>query len=151
MRKLTQLVLLCGALVTMPAFAEMKIAVLNYQMALLESNVAKKYSVDAEKKFGPQLNRLKRLEADAKTIQEKLVKSGAKMQQAEREKLELEFKQKARDFQFQSKELNEAKAIADADPMHRSGVRRYRIRPWLLNEGSITLTVRYSENFRRVD
>ena len=47
--------------------------------------------------------------------------------------------------------LAEAKAIADADPMHRSGVRRYRIRPWLLNEGSITLTVRYSENFRRVD
>ena len=115
MRKLTQLVLLCGALVTMPAFAEMKIAVLNYQMALLESNVAKKYSVDAEKKFGPQLNRLKRLEADAKTIQEKLVKSGAKMQQAEREKLELEFKQKARDFQYQSNELNDAKAIADRE------------------------------------
>ena len=37
------------------------------------------------------------------------------MQQAERERLELEFKQKARDFQFQSKELNEAKAISDRD------------------------------------
>ena len=37
------------------------------------------------------------------------------MQQAERERLELEFKQKARDFQFQSKELNEAKAVADRD------------------------------------
>lgn len=47
--------------------------------------------------------------------------------------------------------LAEARAIAEADPMHSSGVRRYRIRPWLLNEGSYTLTVRYSENFRRVD
>lgn len=47
--------------------------------------------------------------------------------------------------------LAEARAIADADPMHSNGVRRYRIRPWLLNEGSYTLTVRYSENFRRVD
>jgi hypothetical protein len=47
--------------------------------------------------------------------------------------------------------LAEAHAIADADPMHSSGVRRYRIRPWLLNEGAVTLTVRYSENFRRVD
>ena len=47
--------------------------------------------------------------------------------------------------------LDEARAIADADPMHSSGVRRYRIRPWLLNEGSYTVTVRYSENFRRVD
>ncbi|HWR80162.1 MAG TPA: OmpH family outer membrane protein, partial [Pseudomonas sp.] len=44
-----------------------------------------------------------------------LVKSGDKMGQAERERLELEFKQKARDFQFQSKELNEAKAIADRE------------------------------------
>ena len=47
--------------------------------------------------------------------------------------------------------LDEARAIAEADPMHRSGVRRYRIRPWLRNEGSITLSVRYSEPHRRVD
>ncbi len=36
MRKLTQLVLLSVALLATPAFAEMKVAVLNYQMALLE-------------------------------------------------------------------------------------------------------------------
>ncbi len=47
--------------------------------------------------------------------------------------------------------LAEARAIADADPMHRSGVRRYRIRPWLLNEGSYTLTVRYSDSYRHVE
>ncbi len=115
MRKLTQLILLGAVLLASPAFAEMKIAVLNYQMALLESDAAKKYAVDAERKFGPQLNRLKTLEDDAKRIQDRLMKGGDKMQQAERERLELEFKQKARDFQFQSKELNEAKAIADRD------------------------------------
>ncbi len=47
--------------------------------------------------------------------------------------------------------LAEAKSIADADPMHASGARSYRVRPWLLNEGSCTLTVRYSESYRRVD
>ena len=115
MRKLTQLVLFTAALIATPAFAEMKVAVLNYQMALLESDAAKRYAVDAEKKFGPQLNKLKTLESDAKRIQDRLVKDGDKMQTAERERLELEFKQKARDFQFQSKELNEAKAIADRE------------------------------------
>jgi outer membrane protein len=114
-RKLTQWVLLSAALLATPAFAEMKIAVLNYQMALLESDAAKKYAVDAEKKFGPQLNKLKTLESDAKRIQDRLVKEGERMQTAERERLELEFKQKARDFQFQSKELNEAKAVADRE------------------------------------
>lgn len=115
MRKLTQAVLCMAALMATPAFAEMKIAVMNYQMALLESDSAKKYAVDAEKKFGPQLTKLKALETDAKGIQDKLVKGGDKMAQGERERLELEFKQKARDFQFQSKELNEAKAVADRE------------------------------------
>ena len=115
MRKLTQLAFVAAALVATPAFAEMKVAVLNYQMALLESDAAKRYAVDAEKKFGPQLTKLKGLESSAKGIQDRLLKGGDKMQQQERERLELEFKQKARDFQFQSKELNEAKAVADRD------------------------------------
>ena len=119
MRKLTQLVLLASVLVAGPAFADMKIAVLNYQMALLESDAAKRYAVDAEKKFGPQLTKLKSLESSAKGIQDRLVKGGDKMQQGERERLELEFKQKARDFQFQSKELNEAKALADRDMLQQ--------------------------------
>ena len=108
MRKLTQVVLCMAALMATPAFAEMKIAVMNYQMALLESDAAKKYAVDAEKKFGPQLTKLKSLESGAKGIQDRLVKGGSKMAQGERERLELEFKQKARDFQFQSKELDKA-------------------------------------------
>lgn len=115
MRKLTQAALFAAAMASMPAFAEMNIAVLNYQMALLESDAAKKYAVDAEKKFGPQLNRLKTLESDAKRIQDRLGQDGDKLPQSERERLELEFKQKARDFQFQSKELNESKAVADRD------------------------------------
>lgn len=46
--------------------------------------------------------------------------------------------------------LDEAKAIAEADPMHKSGARNFRIRPWLLNEGSYTVTVRYSQQFRAI-
>lgn len=46
--------------------------------------------------------------------------------------------------------LAEADAVAAADPMHRSGARAYTIRPWLLNEGCLTLTVRYSDGSREV-
>lgn len=46
--------------------------------------------------------------------------------------------------------LEEAKAIAEADPMHKSGARTFRIRPWLLNEGSYTVTVRYSQQYRAI-
>ena len=93
--------------------AEMKIAVLDYQMALLESDAAKKYSVDAEKQFGAQLQRVKNLEAEAKRLQERLQRDGGQMEQSELEKLELELRQKVREFQLQSRELNEAKAQSD--------------------------------------
>ena len=43
-----------------------------------------------------------------------------------------------------------ARAIAEADPMHARGARRYRIRPWLLNEGSLTLRVTYSDGGREI-
>jgi hypothetical protein len=46
--------------------------------------------------------------------------------------------------------LHEARAIAEADPMHKSGARKFRIRPWLLNEGSYTVTVRYSQQYRAI-
>lgn len=46
--------------------------------------------------------------------------------------------------------LAEAEAIAAADPMHASGARSYRVRPWLLNEGTVTLKVRYSDGSREI-
>lgn len=113
MRKLIQIAVLSTMAATGAAWADIKIAVLDYQMALLDSDAAKKYAVDSEKKFAPQLKKLKALESDAKRLQDRLMKDGEKMQQAEYERLELELKQKARDFQVQSQDLNEAKAKAD--------------------------------------
>src|SRR5690554_2247557 len=100
------------ALAAFPAAAQ-SIAVLDYQMALLESQAAKNYSVDAEKQFGSQLQRLQNLEAEAKRLQERIQRDGEKLAQSELEKLELEFRQKAREFQAQSRELNEAKSQSD--------------------------------------
>jgi uncharacterized protein YciI len=33
----------------------------------------------------------------------------------------------------------EAVAIAERDPMHRSGARRFTVRPWMINEGTVTI------------
>jgi len=140
-RKLTQWFLFSAVLLASPAFAEMKIAVLNYQMALLESDAAKRYAVDAEKKFGPQLNKLKSLEDDAKRIQDRLVKDGEKLSTAERERLELEFKQKARDFQFQSKELNEAKAVADRDMLKQLKPKLDKAVEEIISKGNFDLVI----------
>ncbi len=41
--------------------------------------------------------------------------------------------------------LAEAERIAASDPMHASGARTYRVRPWLMNEGKISVRVTYSD------
>lgn len=46
--------------------------------------------------------------------------------------------------------MAEADKIAASDPMHQSGARSYKIRPWLMNEGSYTLKVRYSDGSREI-
>lgn len=38
----------------------------------------------------------------------------------------------------------EAIAIADKDPMHQSGARTFMVRPWMINEGSISVRLDYS-------
>jgi uncharacterized protein YciI len=45
---------------------------------------------------------------------------------------------------IRAKSIAEARAIAAADPMHSSGARSYTVRPWLLNEGTVTLQINYS-------
>jgi uncharacterized protein len=51
---------------------------------------------------------------------------------------------------YRAASVAEATAIAQADPMHSSGARTFKLRPWLLNDGSITIRVTLSEPQRNV-
>jgi uncharacterized protein YciI len=47
-------------------------------------------------------------------------------------------------FVYRADSLEEAIKYAKADPMHSSGARSFRVRTWLLNEGSFHVRVNYS-------
>jgi uncharacterized protein len=40
--------------------------------------------------------------------------------------------------------IADATAIAERDPMHQAGARNFRVRPWLINEGSVTIRLNNS-------
>lgn len=142
MRKFIQVAVISAlAMASFTVSAQMKIAVLDYQMALLESDAAKAYSVDAEKKFGTQLQRLRNLEAEAKRLQERMQREGEKLGQTELEKLDLEFRQKARDFQTESKQLNEAKARADREMLETLKPRLDKAVETVLQSGNYDLVI----------
>lgn len=42
---------------------------------------------------------------------------------------------------YRADSLEAARALAEADPMHRSGARSYTLRRWLINEGALSLDV----------
>lgn len=41
--------------------------------------------------------------------------------------------------------LADAKTIAEADPMHATGTRRFDVIPWCVNEGGFDLRIRFSQ------
>src|SRR5262249_51699050 len=45
---------------------------------------------------------------------------------------------------YRAAAVEQARELADADPMHASGARTYRLRPWLLSDGSIGVRVSLS-------
>jgi uncharacterized protein YciI len=51
---------------------------------------------------------------------------------------------------IRAENLAAARAIAESDPMHRSGARSFTVRPWLLNEGTVTVRITYSDGAREV-
>jgi len=48
-------------------------------------------------------------------------------------------------FVIRANSLAHARELAAADPMHQAGARSFKVRPWLVNEGSLTLQVTFSD------
>ncbi|MEM9708512.1 MAG: YciI family protein [Pseudomonadota bacterium] len=45
---------------------------------------------------------------------------------------------------YRAASMDEARELAEADPMHVRGARSYTLRRWLVNEGSLSLSVRFA-------
>ena len=53
-------------------------------------------------------------------------------------------------FIIRASSFAEARAILDQDVFHKSGLRTYKLMRWSLNEGSINLTVNYSDQTAKI-
>jgi uncharacterized protein YciI len=45
---------------------------------------------------------------------------------------------------YRANSLEAARALAEADPMHKSGARTFALRRWMINEGSVTVSANLS-------
>ncbi len=51
---------------------------------------------------------------------------------------------------YRAGSMDEARAIAEADPMHARGARAFTLRKWLINEGNLTVNVGLSTGRARL-
>jgi hypothetical protein len=53
-------------------------------------------------------------------------------------------------FVLRANSFEEAEAICKTDPLHAAGLRSYTIQKWRVNEGSITVTVNFSDQTAKI-
>ncbi len=52
---------------------------------------------------------------------------------------------------IRAKDEAEARRIANSDPMHKEGVRKYELYQWTMNEGRLNITIDFSDQTYRLD
>lgn len=52
---------------------------------------------------------------------------------------------------YRAESFDAARELAESDPMHRSGARKYTLRKWMINEGSLSINIKLSEQRVRLD
>lgn len=54
-------------------------------------------------------------------------------------------------FVIRADSIEHARELAATDPMHRSGARAFTVRPWLVNEGQLSLRIDFSTGKMALD
>ena len=90
------------------AFAELKIAVVNVQRAIGETEEAKVMIAKLESDLGADQTSVRNLNSEINQLQEKLIKDGDVMSDVEKRKLQKDIEDKQLDYQFQVNKLQKA-------------------------------------------
>jgi outer membrane protein len=98
---------LCGVLAAMPASAEIKIGVVNFQKLLEEAPQTKTAMQALENEFAPRRRELLTMQNDLKAREDKLQKEGAVMSEADRTKAEKTFRDQQREFSRKAGEFQD--------------------------------------------
>ena len=92
---------------------EFKIGVVDSEMAVLESDAAKKYAKISEAQFGPRIKKLKEIQESIQSMEAELQKNRLVMTELQRENSQLEIKRKYEDLQLQDRQLRMEKNNSD--------------------------------------
>ncbi|EMP57016.1 chaperone protein skp [Marinobacter santoriniensis NKSG1] len=101
--------------VSVSAFAETRIGVVDLRQALFSSDEAKAFSETLKKDFSGEEQKVREAQASAKKLKDRLEKDGAMMNETERNKLAGEFQDKVKEFNYLKQKLDSTVAKRKQD------------------------------------
>ena len=104
-RILPLMLAVAGGLLSMTATAEIKVAVVDVQRAILNSEQAKGYMLQIQEEFKQEEEEIRSLQSDAAGFLERLQKDGEVMSEVEKRKLQQQIEDKNNDFIYLRKKL----------------------------------------------
>jgi len=138
--------LVCSALLALAqaAPAQIKVAVVNMQLAVFGTAEVKKADADLQMRLKPEQDRAQKLQADLQAIQQQLQANGAKLTQQQQEELSTEGTRKDRELQRLTTELQEAADGAKQDILPKCSQRMVEVLKKLAEEKGYDLVVEAS-------
>lgn len=104
-RFLLVLTITLGSLLSVSAWAEVKIAVVDVQRAILQSEQSKAYMAQIQDEFQGEEEEIRSLQSEAAALLERLQKDSEVMSEAEKRKLQQQIEDKNNDFIYLRKKL----------------------------------------------
>jgi outer membrane protein len=99
------ILLVVAALTPAPATAEVKVAVVDVQRAILNTEQAKAFMAQIQQEFKKEEDEIRAIQSDAAAVLERLQKDGEVMSDAEKAKLEKQIQDKNNDYVYLRKKL----------------------------------------------
>jgi len=121
------------------ASAQIKVAVINVQKALLETEEIKKAQLDLEAKFKPRTDQLQKLQKELQDIQAQL--QSGKLNQLGEQELNAQGQKKQRDLQRLQQDLQEDVERERTEILQRAGNRMQEVVKKIADEKGLDLVV----------
>jgi len=116
-----------------------KVAVINSQKAVLDTDEIKKAQVDLETKFRPRQDKIVQLQKDIQSIQAQL--QGGKLNPQGEQELTAEGQKKQRDLQRMQQDLQDDVNVERQDILQRSGARMQEVVKKIAEEKGLDIVV----------
>lgn len=127
------------ALASIGIASAQKLAVINSQKAVLETEEIKKAQVDLEAKFKPRQDKIVQTQKDIQTIQGQL--QSGKLNSMGEQELTAEFQKKQRELQRMQQDLQDDVNVERNDILQRSGTRMQEVVKKIAEEKGLDVVV----------